>query len=134
MCKPPSSDGFKRTKSLRKKSGKKSGAQKGHPGHTLEMVDHPDKVEVHRVTHCKDCGAVLPDQAESIERRQVVDTPLLKLEVTEHRAEQKTCHTCGAVSKASFPGGVNQPVQYGPMVKALATYIVNSQFNYEKMF
>jgi hypothetical protein len=122
--KPPSSDGFKRTKNLRKKSGKKSGAQKGHPGHTLKMVDHPDKVEVHRVTRCKDCGTgLLPDQAKSIERRQVMDTPPLKLEVTEHRAEQKTCHICGAVNKAGFPEGVNQPVQYGPLIKALAAYL-----------
>jgi transposase len=121
--KPPSSDGFKRTKSLRKKSGKKSGAQKGHPGHTLKMVNHPDKIEVHRVTHCKDCGTNLPDQAKASERRQVMDTPPLKLEVTEHRAEQKTCHICGAVNKAGFPEGVNQPVQYGPLVKALATYL-----------
>lgn len=122
--KPPSSDGLKRTKSLRKKSGKKSGAQKGHPGHTLEMVDHPDKVEMHRVTECQCCGACLADRpAKSVERRQVVDTPVLKLETTEHRSEQKICHICGAINKAAFPEGVSQPVQYGPGVKSLATYM-----------
>jgi transposase/uncharacterized coiled-coil protein SlyX len=122
--KPPSSDGLKRTKSLRKKTGKKSGAQKGHPGHTLEMVDHPDKVETYQVTECQGCGACLADRpAKSVERRQVVDTPVLKLEVTEHRTEQKICHICGAINKAAFPEGVNQPVQYGPGVKSLATYM-----------
>ena len=36
--KPPSGDGFvKRTKSLRKKSERPSGGQKGHPGSTLDV-------------------------------------------------------------------------------------------------
>ena len=104
--KPPSSDGLARTKSLRKKSGKKSGAQKGHPGHTLKMTPKPDKIEVHQVTQCRHCGASLPGRAESFEKRQVVDTPPLKLEVTEHQAEQKTCPACGVCNKASFPEGV----------------------------
>lgn len=121
--KPPSSDSFKRTKSQRKKSGKNSGAQKGHPGHTLEMVDHPDHVEVHRVTRCKDCGALLPEQAESFDRRQVFDMPPLKLEVIEHRAERKTCHICSALNEASFPEGVNHPAQYGPEIKSFAIYL-----------
>lgn len=40
---PPSSDRFVRQpKSLRKKSGKKPGAQKGHPGHHLKQVQAVD--------------------------------------------------------------------------------------------
>lgn len=122
--KPPASDGFKRTKSQRKKSGKKSGGQKGHPGHTLKMVDSPDQVQVHTVDCCRECGVSLANQTvESYERRQVFDIPPMKLLVTEHRAEMKTCQVCGTCNKASFPDKVNQPVQYGPEVQALAVYL-----------
>ena len=43
---PPSTDFFVKEKpnpkSLRKPSGKKPGGQEGHPGTTLDMVDHPE--------------------------------------------------------------------------------------------
>src|SRR6266568_552114 len=50
---PPSSDRFVRLpKSLKQKSGKKPGGQKGHRGHSLRQVETPDVVLVHAVERC----------------------------------------------------------------------------------
>lgn len=123
--KPPSTDGFKKPqpKSLRGKSGRPSGGQQGHPGQTLKSVDNPDHTEVHRIDRCEACARCLANQpAESVERRQVYDLPSRRMVVTEHQAEVKTC-PCGCTNKASFPEGVNAPVQYGPGLRATAVYL-----------
>lgn len=89
--KPPCSDGLKRkTKSLRKSSGKKPGGQPGHTGHTLEMVRNPKKIVVHNITKCEKCGCSLDsEETFNMESHQVFDIPILKMEVTEHQAEMK---------------------------------------------
>lgn len=128
--KPPSTDGFKKPspKSLRKKGQRKSGGQPGHTGHTLKMAESPDHTEIHHVEVCECCRRSLTDQSvDSVEKRQVHDLPPLRLIVTEHQAETKTC-SCGHLNKAAFPEGVNAPVQYGEAIKAAAVYLKNYQF------
>ena len=125
--KPPSSDGLKKkprvSRSLRGKSGKKSGGQAGHRGDTLRQTLTPDVVERHEAAHCSAChGALTAAMAKGVEKRQVFDLPQPRLEVTEHQARVYCCAGCGATTTAGFPDGVNAQVQYGPRLRAAAVY------------
>ena len=60
--KPPGSDGLNkppRTRSLRERSGKLPGGQKGHHGKTLTRTPTPDAVVDHFPTACGNCGGAL---------------------------------------------------------------------------
>jgi transposase len=78
--KPPSSDGLKkkpvRVSSLRERSGKKTGGQKGHPGKTLSRVETPDTTIDHFPEICAGCGGTLTGtMATGHTARQVFDLP-----------------------------------------------------------
>lgn len=127
---PPSRDenrSFK-SKSLRRKTGRKPGGQKGHEGTTLEMVSDPNEIIDHAPVYCECCGKDLTGTpGEFVERKQVVDLPPIEPVVTEHRVYKKTC-TCGHVTRSSFPGDLQAPVSYGPMVESLVGYFHSRQY------
>lgn len=129
--KPPSSDGFDKPapRSLRKRSRRRSGGQKGHVGYKLEMVKKPDYIKKYAVEECAYCQSSLKRQkVERIEKRQVFDLPKVHMEVTEYQAQVKRCSCCGKETRAEFPKEVNQAVQYGAEAKSQMTYLNQVQY------
>ena len=133
--KPPSSDGLHkprrepRTRSLRERSGKPSGGQKGHKGETLRQVADPNVTIDHYPETCRTCGLALTAAiATRCSARQVFDLPEPQpLIVTEHRAYRCRCGRCGGETRAPFPEEVTAPVQYGPRLLAVVVYLLHYQ-------
>ncbi len=127
---PPSKDENRplKSKSLRKKTGRKPGGQKGRKGTTLKMVSNPDKFVDHSPDYCVCCGLDLSSHlGKLIGCRQEIDIPPIRPVVTEHRVYEKQC-SCGHVTKSSFPGGITAPVSYGPMIESLTGYFHTRQY------
>jgi transposase len=127
---PSSSDGLgRKTKSLRRRSGKRPGGQLGHRGETLRLVATPDVVVEHRPAVCTSCRTPL-DEASVVlrERRQVRELPAVRLLVSEHQALHVRCPRCQAVSVGAFPAETPSRAQYGPRLRAFVVYLVQQQF------
>jgi len=118
--KPPSTDPNRKKSSKKGKSHRKPGGQKGGNGTTLGPVDDPDEVEVLAIDRRSlPKGPRYPEVGH--ERRQVIDIDISRF-VTEYRA-QILEDDQGDRFVATFPQGVNRPVQYGLNLKANAVYM-----------
>ena len=115
-------------KSLRQKSGLKPGGQKGHKGTTLEQSSELERIQYHPVIDCEKCNRSLrsTELIKRIERQVFEPGRFGHFEVTAHIAEVKEC-SCGHVTHASLPEGVDSHVQYGPTTQALAVYLCQYQ-------
>jgi transposase len=126
----PSQDiGRSNSKSLRTPSGKKTGGQPGHTGHTLQMSDSPNEIIDHIPSVCTCCGENLDKvPIDSYTRRQMVDIPPVSPVYTEYRSHIKFCPSCGEKNRGIFPDRIVAPIQYGPVVEATAVYMSVFQF------
>ncbi len=119
---------IRRTRSLRRPSGRLPGAQPDHRGHTRPRVERPDRVVTHAPRECRGCGASLSGgYIAKCESRQVMDLPPVRPWVVEHRALTKRCRSCDCLTKGRFPREVKAAVQYGRGVRARAVYLTNYQ-------
>lgn len=120
--KPPSSDPNRKKK--RNNGNNNPGAQKGHTGNHLELVDDPDHVESLKVDR-----ATLPTdgtfQCIGYERRQVFDIQISRV-VTEYQAEILEDER-GRRVLAPFPEQVKVKTQYASGVKIHSVYMSNFQ-------
>lgn len=121
--KPPSSDGFNKPapKSLRKSSGKKAGAQKGHKGSHLSITREPNETITHMPSKCDGCNMrnTCKSNACISETRKVIDANFT-VEITAH--ETLVIHACpmsGEMLNGKFPENIKATVQYGENLQAL---------------
>lgn len=126
---PPSKDENRpRTASLRERSGKKAGGQKGREGRTLKFSPSPDSVEEHVPSYCTGCGnnlEIFPRQFES--KYQIIDIPPITAYTTEHRLYSKVC-SCGCRTKGGAGLGSRPAVSYGSNAEALVAYLHSRQY------
>ena len=117
---PPSQENIaarelRRTKSLRKPSGKPSGGQPGHKGSTLQSVSTPDRIIKHEPAYCKCCGRPLDGiEYRKIRKTQIIDIKFV-VETTEEQYYEKVCQ-CGCVNNCDAP---NCRIKYGDNIRAL---------------
>lgn len=101
--KPPSQDlnkGFKVKEP--KQSGKKRGAQLGHPGHErpLYPIEQCQSVEEHYPDECIYCGERLEGEDGNPYRIQRVEIPPVVAQVCEHRFHALVCQQCNGLTRA----------------------------------
>ena len=125
--KPPTTDNDnkpKKNQSLREKTNKKSGGQKGNNGNSKKMSKTPDKIVDCRPCACEDCGSSLRDtEGTVVDKRQEIDIPPIKLEITEYRLQSAICPNCQKGNLGKYPENISSNSQFGVNIKSFVTYL-----------
>lgn len=127
---PPSQDQNrpKKNQTLRLPTDKKVGGQPGHKGTTLECSSRVDEIIKHSPDACSHCGNNLSNNPEVlVSTRQLLDIAPIVLKCIEHQVYKKQCR-CGHTMQGSFPQHLACPVQYGPHVETLVSYLHARQY------
>lgn len=118
----------RRTKTLRKSSGKKPGGQVGHKGHKLSCIDTPDEIVDDIPNYCTNCSESLADAERILDYvTQVVSIPDIKPVIKEIRHYVMICKNCGERIRTT-PRRRSNDVVYDASVKLLVVYLSVVQF------
>jgi transposase len=119
---PPSSNPLdaRRPKTTKKSSGRKRGAQPGHPPTNppllpLERLTAPPILCVPKT--CEHCQASLSGKDDNPECHQVIELPPMLPEIREWQLHSLACARCGRTTTASLPDRV-PPTSFGPRLEA----------------
>jgi len=113
--KPPSQDGYNKPapKSLRAKSGKKPGGQKGHKGYGLKLEREPDETIEHKAEVCQNCGADISNvECSCVNTSNVIDFEVI-VKIIRHKQMETACPNCGAKNSGEMPEKANHSMVYG---------------------
>ena len=109
-------------------TGKKRGAQPGHPPHLKKFL--PSERVKTVIDHVPECCAAcdkplssLPNDADP-KRFQVAELPPVLAEITEHRGHSRTC-PCGHTTRAAIPSDIRAH-SVGPRLTAAINYFAGS--------
>lgn len=121
---PPSSDSpFCTRKNLNQLSGRKHGAQPGHPGtgRKLLPMENVDQIVELRPESCKSCDALLLGVDSSPARRQVTEIENGKAFVTEYQQHRIQCLSCGRINQEPWSAEAGTGA-FGANVTAMTAY------------
>lgn len=116
----------KKIPNSRKKTGRKQGAQKGHPGHKASRL-----VPTMEPVHIDTPDGILKDPnlypTGKTVTKQLIDISIY-VSVRDFIADEYRNRINGARCHAPFPAGIINSVNYGPSLKAFA-FLLNNYYN-----
>lgn len=118
---PPSTDPH-RPPAPKAPTGRKRGAQPGHPGKARALLPPEAVTQAHdcKPGPCPACGSAVKISGLRA-RHQVLDLPPIAPVVTEYRLFAGTCQTCGCACEASLPPGASARVAGPRLMAAIGT-------------
>jgi transposase len=131
---PPSANplGAKPPVTKKKKKKGKRGGQAGHPPHLKKLfpAERVTRTEALVPDRCSGCQAPLPREAgpgdPEPKRFQVVELPVIAVQVVEYQAHARTCRCCGHLTQATIPAEIREH-SVGPRLTATLSYFSGCQ-------
>jgi transposase len=124
---PPSKDGFvvkAKKKSPRKPLKIQASRQKPLQEHKIYEAEDCLELQIHeeKPSKCNACGYEVQGEDPEPTRHQIIDLPVLKPLVVEHRLHELECSHCGAKTRATLPLGLSAKC-YGARLAAFVAFL-----------